>query len=95
MVPYMLARTSKTQVYCSGKLPLSLIIKCVVCINSSEKVVVKIEQLGAGDVEQVNILTELTVLQSISHGNRNLVQYYGAGKLHKSPSEAKVCAIMK
>lgn len=67
-------------------------------LYNGEKVAVKIESLGPGEEEQVNVLTELTVLQSLcppsslsSPLHPRLVGYRGAGKLLKSPTEAKVC----
>lgn len=49
---------------------------------------VKIEDIQIDVEEQVNILTELTILQSIPHSR--LVKFNGAGYLTKSNSVAKV-----
>jgi hypothetical protein len=58
---------------------------------SGQDVAVKIEQLGVEVEEQANVLTELTVLQSLqSLQHDNLVRYSGAGKIMKSATEAKV-----
>ena len=51
---------------------------------------VKIEDLGAEPEEQTNVLTELTVLRSLALQHDHLVKFRGAGKLLKSPAEAKV-----
>lgn len=56
-----------------------------------KKYAVKVEDLRTGVEEQLNILSELTVLQSLPHDN--LVKYYGTGCLSKSLAEAKVSVI--
>jgi serine/threonine protein kinase len=53
-----------------------------------EKYAVKVEDLRTGVEEQVNILSELTILQSFPH--HCLVKFFGTGYLSKSLSEAKV-----
>lgn len=53
-----------------------------------EMFAVKVEDLKTGVEEQLNILSELTMLQSLPHDA--LVKYFGAGYLSKSSSEAKV-----
>lgn len=57
-------------------------------IMNREKYAIKIEDLFTGVEEQVNILSELTILQSYPH--EYLVKFYGTGSLSKSDSEAKV-----
>jgi serine/threonine protein kinase len=65
-------------------------------VCSDEHVAVKIEDLKAEggaqqqqeEEEQVNVLAELTVLQSLTHPR--LVRFRGAGLLRKSAVEAKV-----
>ena len=54
----------------------------------SDKYAVKVEDLRTGVEEQLNILSELTVLQSLPH--ECLVKFFGAGYLSKSAIEAKV-----
>jgi serine/threonine protein kinase len=54
-----------------------------------EKYAIKVEDLRTGVEEQVNILSELCILQSFPH--ECLVKFYGTGYLSKSHSEAKVC----
>ena len=53
-----------------------------------EKYAIKVEDLRTGVEEQVNILSELTILQSFPH--HCLVKFFGTGYLSKSLSEAKV-----
>lgn len=53
-----------------------------------EKYAIKVEDLRTGVEEQVNILSELTILQSYPH--ECLVRFFGTGYLSKSLSEAKV-----
>ena len=50
---------------------------------------VKIEDFHEEDEEQVNILVELSMLQSFPH--MNLVRFHGAGYLPKSATGEKVC----
>jgi serine/threonine protein kinase len=59
-------------------------------IMNREKYAVKVEDLYTGIEEQVNILSELTILQSLPH--EHLVKYFGTGYLSKSQAEAKVFA---
>ena len=53
-----------------------------------ESYAVKIEEFTEGIEEQVNILVELTMLQSYPH--ERLVRFFGAGFLPKSTVGAKV-----
>jgi serine/threonine protein kinase len=53
---------------------------------------VKVEDLRTGVEEQLNILSELTLLQSLPH--ECLVKYFGTGYLSKSSAEAKVWCIL-
>ncbi len=59
---------------------------------NGKKYAVKIEDFRVGVEEQVNLLSELTILQSLPH--ERLVSYQGAGYISKCDSEAKVCEII-